>query len=251
MNNKITPIKYTEHLCFKCLKEHDKINKYKIYGRGYGSCFDNENTTLQLCDECNNKELEKWFNEIPKENDYYEEYKYENNIIDYVNKLPIQGRELFKNQISDGAYSYNIDSQDWIDIELGIASDEIYKKNGMYSPSEVKAYHDRFPTCKKVYLKTYSDGSAVCMCALGAFGDKDGNCESNIWSSCYNCKLYEKKNFDEKLKEIKDFKLTKENINEVKMYEWTCPKCGEINHTYNYEYEDYCNKCNTYVEFDI
>lgn len=251
MENKIKPVKYTEHLCFKCLKEHEHINKYSIYGRGYGSSFDNENTILQLCDECDNKELNDWFNEESTYEEYWEDYKYEKNILDYVKTLPIQGRELFENQVSSGACSYNIDSQDWIDIELEIAPDEVYKRNGMYSPSEKKAYYDRFPTCKNVYLKIYSDGSSGCMCDFGAHGNKDGSCESNIWNSCYKCKLYEKKNIDEKLKEVKDFNLTKEDINEVKMYEWTCPKCGEINHTYNYEYEDYCNKCNTHIDFEI
>ena len=41
------------------------------------------------------KEVTEKINEIPKENDYYEEYKYENNIIDYVNK------ELFSVDVKD------------------------------------------------------------------------------------------------------------------------------------------------------
>lgn len=251
MNNRITPIKYTEHLCFKCLKEHNNIHKYEISNRGYGSGFDGENTLLQLCDKCNNNDLDKWFNEIPKIEEYWEVYKYEYNIFNFIKTLPLQGRELFENQMSTGACAYNIDSQEWLDIELNIAPDEVYKRNGMYSPSEIKAYHDRFPTCDKVYLKTYSDKSVGCLCAYGAFGNKDGTCEDNIWNSCYTCKTYKKKNIDDKLKEVKDFMLSKDELKEIKMYEWTCPKCGEINHTYSYEDNDYCNKCDSYVDFDI
>ena len=77
MENKIKPVKYTKHLCFKCLKEHKHINNYSIYGRGYGSSFDNENTILQLCDECDNKDLNDWFNEEPTYGEYWEDYKYE------------------------------------------------------------------------------------------------------------------------------------------------------------------------------
>ena len=63
--------------------------------------------------------------------------------------------------------------------------------------------------------------------------------------------VYEKKNIDDELKEVKDFSLTKQDFKEVKCYEWSCPECGEINHTYNYKYEDYCNKCNTKVELKL
>lgn len=252
MSDKIKPIKYSEHLCFKCLKEHKHINTYSIYGRGYGSSFDNDNTKLQLCDECNESDAEEWFAENPtiKEGDFYENYKYEKNIFDFIKTLPIQGRELFENSLSYGAFSYSMDSQDWIDIELGVAPDEVYKRNCMYSSSERKAYEERFPTCKKVYLKTYSDGSGGCRCLFGAFGEKDGSCGLNISDACYKCKSYEKKDVDEKLKEIKDFKLTKDDIKIVKMFEWSCPKCGEINHTYNYEVSDFCDKCSTHIDFD-
>lgn len=86
--------------------------------------------------------------------------------------MPIQGRELFENQCARGACSYPMESQDWIDVELGVAPDSIYKEYGMYSPSEIKAYEERFPTCENVYLKTYKDGSGSCRCDYGAYGEK-------------------------------------------------------------------------------
>lgn len=250
MSNKIKPIEYSEHLCFKCLNEHDHINTYAIYGRGYGSSFDNVSTKLQLCNQCNKDDLKEWFDEYCN-GEFPENYKYVDNIYDFVKTLPIQGRELFENSMSNGACSHSMDAQDWIDIELGIAPDEVYKKNCMYSPSEIKAYEERFPTCKEVYLKIYSDGSGGCRCRFGSHGNKDGSCDSNVSDNCYKCKSYKKKDIDEKLKEIKDFKLTKDDINIIKMYEWTCPKCGKINHTYNYEDYDYCSECSTYVDFDL
>lgn len=149
--SKVKYVKYEENLCFKCLQKKEAINTYELKNRGYGSSYDNFNSKLQLCNECvenieKHNELEKWFNETDtREKDYWEDYKYEDNIAEYIESLPIQGQELFINQVCYCACGYNIDSQDWIDIELKIAPDSTYKKYGYYSLSEIKAYHDRFP----------------------------------------------------------------------------------------------------------
>lgn len=129
-------------LCHKCLEDKDNIKIYGIYHRGYGSLFDNDNETIQICDTCRKGievDLDKWINEIPKCIDgVMEEYKHEEKLVDFINNLPIQGREIVINQTSWGSCAENMDSQDWIDIELGIASDDVYKRNGMYTPSEMK-----------------------------------------------------------------------------------------------------------------
>lgn len=242
--NKIKPIKYNEKLCFKCLKEKDSTSIYTIGYRGYGSGFDNFNTVLQLCDKCDCKDMKMWVDETPDlEEGYCENYKYEDDIFKFVEQLPIQGRELFENQCAGGACSCPMDSQEWIDVELGIAPDSVYKKYGMYSPSEIKAYKDRFPTCKHVYLKTYKDGSGGCRCDYGAFGKRDGSCSSNISDECYTCRKYEKKGFDYLMREEKELYIEKSKLNKIEMYEWTCEICGEIIHTHTYSDYFSCPKC--------
>ena len=247
MNNKIKSVDYNEKICFKCLKEKDNIHTYTLGYRGYGSGFDNFNTILQLCDDCNHGELGIWFNEEPELIDgYCEDYKYEDNIFEFVKSLPIQGRELFENQCASGACSYPMESQDWIDVELGVAPDSIYKEYGMYSPSEIKAYKERFPTCENVYLKTYKDGSGSCRCDYGAYGEKDGSCGSNISDECYTCSHYKKKGFDYSMREEKELYIEKEKLKRIEMYEWTCEVCGEINHTHIYSDMFVCPKCYQY-----
>lgn len=244
--DEIKPVECNEHLCFKCLQNKEHINKYELSYRGYGSSFDNVNTKLQLCDECNDSRLEEWFGENPEIDDYFEEYKYEDNIFDFVNELPIQGRELFYNSCSNDSC---LESQDWIDIELEIAPDNTYKKYGMYSPSEKKAYKDRFPTCENVYRKVYSDGSSHCKCDFGAYGEIDGSAENyNIYKECYYCKRYKKK--ESAMRVEYEPIIKKDNIKNIMMQEWTCPKCGNINHShiYNDKYKSHysCEKCSEY-----
>lgn len=248
MEQKIKAIAYNDKICFKCLNEKDNIHKYSIGYRGYGSGFDNFNSIIQLCDDCNCGDMEKWCNETPEVNDYCEDYKYEGNIFEFINTLPIQGRELFINQCSDGACAYHTESQDWIDIELGIASDETYKQYGMYSPSEIKAYEERFPTCENVYLKTYKDGSGVCRCDYGAFGEKNGSCGVNISDECFYCKHYKKKGFNFIRKVEEEKYIIKSKLKEVKMYQWTCEYCGEIIYTHTYSDKFVCSKCHQYYE---
>lgn len=126
MNNKIEYVKYEEDLCFKCLQKKNNINTYELKNRGYGSIYDNENTKLQLCNECvggidEHNKLETWFNEEPTVSEYIELYQYEDNIKQYIATLPIQGREIFENQLSN---TWVEDSQIWIDKELGLIKEE-------------------------------------------------------------------------------------------------------------------------------
>lgn len=115
MKNKIRPIKYSKKICFKCLKKKENIHTYSISYRGYGSGFDNVNTMLQLCDDCNHEELDIWFNEEPELiYSCWEDYKYEDNIFEFINNLPIQGREMFENQCASGACNYSPRYRHWI-----------------------------------------------------------------------------------------------------------------------------------------
>lgn len=196
MNKKVVPIKDYENICFKCLKEKSELEleKFYLHRSDYGSSFDNNYTYLQICNKCKPENIEKWFNEEPEIVDrYYVKYKYEQNIIDFVNTFPIEGQELFWNRCAYGACADNMDSQDWIDMQLGVLSEEKYKEYGMYTPSEIKAYVERFPTCEYPVNVVYSDGSKGCRCPFGASGEYGQQVSPNISDECYSCKHYKKR----------------------------------------------------------
>lgn len=250
---KINYVPYSEKLCFNCLKEYDDIKVYNLCCRGYGSIYDGTDTKLQLCSCCRemvDEGLNKLFNEIPTYVDYWEEYKYEEILSKFITLLPLQGQELFDNQVASGWTAHKIDSQDWLDIQTGIAPDSVYKKNHMYSPSEAKAYKERFPVCKHVYLKVYGDGSSHCKCDFGASGNKDGSCGKNISSNCYYCDIFELRDKPMKVDEVK-----KVELKEVAMVEYFCPTCGVKTLMYKDEVAygnmegDFCKKCYQDIAF--
>lgn len=112
----------------------------------------------------------------------------------------------------------------------------------MYSPSEIKAYEERFPTCKQVYKKVYSDQSSCTKCNQGAWGNSDGTVSINISEECYYCKQYENRIND--IEVMYEPIIHKSDIKLVTMQEWICPKCGFINYTHEYLEEDYsCERC--------
>ena len=96
----------------------------------------------------------------------------------------------------------------------------------MYSPSEIKAYEDRFPNCKHVEIKVYNDGSSNSECLFSAFGDENGSYGSNVSDKCFLCSCYEERTGEikvvdlsnhldgeifEPLKKIEYFKTVKVN----------------------------------------
>jgi len=117
----LKPTKNPECTCFNCLKE-TKVHTIEIAQTGYGSRFDGLSTRIQLCDECYNQTNPNWwkFEQIPiKElgDDFYE-YKYENEIFEFIKQLPIAGQELFLNHFASGASADYMESQNWINGEL-------------------------------------------------------------------------------------------------------------------------------------
>lgn len=180
-----------ENLCMKCLKLKDSVRLYSIYGRGYGSDFDSFNTELRLCAECDNPNIELWFNENPIMSDYIEVYEYEEEIHKLTDSLPLQGQELFENTIAYGASAnYRMDAQDWIDMKLGILADEKYEEYGMYSPSQIEAYEERFPTCENPVNVIYDDNSKGCWCPFGAYGEYGQSAGYNISDKCRDCEHF-------------------------------------------------------------
>lgn len=190
-------IENPENVCFKCLKEfkEDKLHKIYIPEMGWDSGFDCRSTRINLCEDCYKQTDSKWWEleEIVDEDDgvYWGSwYKYEDEIFDFVNALPVEGQELFYNRYASDAL--NITPQDWIDYELGILPHEKCKEYGLYSPEEKQAYQERFPICKHVQFIKYEDGSRGCHCRFGAFGNKDGTAKGHqTQSECYNCTHFE------------------------------------------------------------
>lgn len=199
MNSKgIKALKDTS-VCMKCLKEK-ATHFYRISYRGYGSAFDNENTHWQCCNECHDDKFDLWANETCDEIDckkvWCEEYKYENDILDFIHSLPLESQELFFNTFSKEGY---MSQQDWIDYKLKELPHKKCKKYGVYSHDEINAYEQRFPNCSEVFKEIYHDGSSSCMCFYGASGNSDGSCGINISSQCYMCDNYKPKDGDMKV----------------------------------------------------
>ena len=224
MNSKgIVAIKDTTNLCYKCLQKKDKVRNIRIGASGYGSCFDNMSTSLQLCENCyaeSTKDKPIWnmefvygqmhFDQFTKKKDYPKEqivdefiderYLYDDEMSDYLHNLPLESRELVYNRNAYGACAdISMDSQDYIDFELDELPHKKCKKYGYYSPQEKAAYKERFPNCACVSIKKYKDGSQGSRCPYGAFGDENGNVGLNIADECYMCTSYKPREGDIKV----------------------------------------------------
>lgn len=129
---------------------------------GYGSGLDGCEVQFSLCDDC---------------------------LISFIDSFTIEGQEKV---INSGSNAY-LSSEDWIRVHKGEMPDEEMEAKGMYSPRQIKAYEERFPTCSNVYINEYKDGSKGSRCNLNAFGDENGNCGLNVSSKCFDCSLYKKR----------------------------------------------------------
>ena len=136
---KIKAIENNENLCWKCLESKNNIHKIVIHEMGYGSRFDNESTEIHLCEECyqesikENKEL--W---SMKEKDCeFSEYEHEEEMLDYIKELPLQGRQFVENEFSSDEWCV-MSPQDWIDYELNILPNEKYSDYGFCTPEKIK-----------------------------------------------------------------------------------------------------------------
>ena len=199
---RVKAIHNSDCLCWKCLKKHNKdmIHIIEIGALGYNSRFDNLSTRIQLCDDCYNVNPDWWKLEkiIPSVDECFgEKYKYEREICQFIEELPLEAQELIWNECAYGACAdYHMDAQDWIDFQLGILPHEKCKEYGYYSPDEEKAYEERFPTCQHPIEVIYDDGSHGCHCPFGAFGKcEDGivYVDMNMWTECYGCNYYKQR----------------------------------------------------------
>jgi hypothetical protein len=137
-NKLIKPVKSPECTCFNCLKETE-VHTIEIPQMGYGSRFDGLSTRIQLCDKCYNQTNPEWWKleviptvQAEELNDDLSEYKYENEIFEFIKQIPLASQELFWNHFAYGASAnFKLESQDWIDCELGILSDEKCEEYGL------------------------------------------------------------------------------------------------------------------------
>ena len=181
MNSKgITALTDTT-VCMQCLKKK-ATHTYSIYGRGYGSDYDNFNSKFQLCDDCAKDEYKTWTDEECHWEGVMlcgEVYKYEGNISALLKSFPLEAKELFYNRFATGANADTMKPQDWIDFQVGELS-----------------YKERFPNCACVTVKKNKDGSQGSKCPYGAFGDEIGNADSNTSCKCYMCSYYKPRDGD-------------------------------------------------------
>ena len=117
-NNKA--IQNPENICFNCLKE-TIVYKINIPALGWGSQFDNFSTRIHLCDDCYKLTNSNWWKLKTikgKDNLSGIWYEYEDEILNFVEQMPLPGQELFYNRYATGEFaSFHMEAQDWIDYQ--------------------------------------------------------------------------------------------------------------------------------------
>lgn len=74
----------------------------------------------------------------------YDFYEYEKEMLDYIHLLPIQSQELIYNRLDYGVHaSRKVDPQEWIDYELEELPDELCKKNGWRTITEINEFREK------------------------------------------------------------------------------------------------------------
>lgn len=199
----------SKKICFHCLQEKPYI-KIPINPLGYESFFDSWGTEIHLCQDCIDSclnpsiwDISSGTLRIVKKQTTYTDgtfatdilyYSHEDEIVNYINQLPIQSQELIFNRFAWGSSIIPMNSQDWIDYNSGILSHEQTKKYGLISLDELKAYYQKFPICKYVRIFTELDEPIYSACFFNCKGDKDGNCLNNpSYIPCYNCEFFKEK----------------------------------------------------------
>ena len=201
--DKVLAIPNHEGLCWKCLQSFNKskIHNIVIPSMGYGSSFDGWSTEINLCNDCYKESIkdntELW--SLEENHDLYgegygEEYKFEEEIFNYINSLPIQGKQFVCNEFINGwNTNHTMNSQDWIDYKLDILPHDKCKEYGYYSPDEKKAYKERFPTCQYPVNIIYDDNSKGCKCPFGVHGKYGQKCNEQSYEGCYKCQYYKER----------------------------------------------------------
>lgn len=195
-------IENPQSICFNCLQEHQQLHIIHIPVLNHGSKFTNFSSRLNLCPSCYNLTNPLWWNlEIIKSYTEYNmmqlNYKYEQEILDFINNMPLSGQELFYARFGKGLNCDSMRSQDWIDYALDKLSHDKCKEYGYFSPKERKAYYERFHVCDKVRIiirdkENDKNNHKESRCPFGAFGNEDGASENHKpHHQCYGCQMFE------------------------------------------------------------
>jgi len=208
-NNSINPhhiaIENPESTCFNCLQNHQQLHTIHISALNHGSKFENFSSKLYLCPNCYNLTNSIWWNlEIVKsyseDNMMEYNYKYEQEILDFINNMPLAGQELFYARFGKGINCDSMQGQDWINYGLDKLSHEKCKEYGYFSPEERNAYYEKFHICNKVRIVIYNENEECkennnhkeSRCPIGAFGNEDGTSKNHKpHHQCYECKMFE------------------------------------------------------------
>jgi len=129
-------------------------------------------------------------------------YKYEQEILDFINNMPLSGQELFYARLSKGIKCDIMRGQDWIDYSLDKLPHEKCNEYGYYSPEERKAYYERFYICNKVriVIDNKDDYYKESRCPFGVFGNEDGTSECHKpHHQCYECKMFEARDSESRI----------------------------------------------------
>jgi len=212
-SNKHLAIQYPENTCFNCLQEK-QVHKIHIPALGHGSKFSNFSSRVNLCDTCKQLTNPEWWklqiveDNMHDKNCWYSlRYKYEKEILDFVNSMPIEGRELFYARFGNGANADLMSGQDWIDYVLDILPHEKCKLYGCFSPDEIKSYDKRFPICdkvKKVIYEGKDENKNYIILKLRCPFRVD---DTRTHSQCYECILFVERNGEIEIMNIEDFEI--------------------------------------------
>lgn len=129
--NRGKSITYPDNVCFNCLSRFDDKHLHTIVipPLGYGSRFDGFGTKMVLCNDCYAATEPDWWKlSMIEQEPYYVKYEHEDEILNFVDSLPVEGQELFRNRF--GTISFYMDPQDWIDYHLNILSSDKYEEYG-------------------------------------------------------------------------------------------------------------------------
>lgn len=256
-------VNYHEDLCYCCLKHKpNEIYRFQMKHNGPYSRFSGLNNRFQICESCASheelEELESWFNQDEEALELAELCQIEQAIGDYMNQQSPQARELFYNQTSE---DWVMDSQDWIDIELGVAEDDVYTRNGLIPISVLTGFLERFPTCEHVYFHEEA-GIQCSTCHRGVMGTPQGTPDGlNFYTQCASCEDYQlREGLDQwesdNSAEPIEVKLYPVDDDEKRTYQLSCPTCQTSHYLLAERIEqgylmDYQCSCGQRLEFDI
>lgn len=106
-----------EKLCYKCNNLTKSITKFSISNRGFGSFFEGDSFTINLCTSCSKQVDSSWFdNDLMRvQSEEFDIYNNEDRVIKLVKQFPIENQEYIWN--CENTDFPSIDRDEWIKFE--------------------------------------------------------------------------------------------------------------------------------------